>query len=418
MQFTRTTTRDLRWANRLKILHHLYAAKPVSRLALSRACDLSLATVANVIADLLREGIVVEAGLVDSEGGRPTALLQINPTRGFLIGVDVSETYIHFDLFDLTLQHCATVERGLRDDENQPDQIVSQLVRGINELMSIGGVTHSDVLGVGISLPGLVDRVAGMAVFAPNWGWRQVPVLDLLRPAVPLPLFLDNPLKACTLAELWFGAGRGIDHFLTITIGTGVGVGIAVNGALYRGATNSAGEWGHVMIERGGRLCHCGKQGCLEAYLGALGIIQTLCEHDPTSGLQVAHDQTATIRAIATAAQCGDPTALLTVRDTTEYLGAGVAMLVNLFNPQVIVLRGWVIEQLGSLLLPGLRQAVAADSLQQSLGATTIQLTTLHHNEVSLGAATFALEGFLATLRKGATTGSTANPLGRSVSAD
>jgi predicted NBD/HSP70 family sugar kinase len=390
------TTRDIRRGNRLAVLQHIYASAPISRQELTESSGLSQATVANVVTDLLDIGIVIESGYADSQGGRPPAILGINATNGAFIGVDVAETYIHFELFDLRLVHQSTVEHTLPPEENQPYQIVDHLAHGLQELLRASGTSREKVLGVGISVPGLVERSGGVSVFAPNWAWQDVPLAVLLKERIDLPIYLDNPLKASAVAELWFGAGRGVQNLVTLNLGTGVGAGVIANGALYRGTTNSAGEWGHTTIVLDGRPCRCGSRGCLEAYVGAPGIIQTLRELAPGSPLLHPHDQTAAIAAIAAAARQGDPIATQVIHTTARYLGAGVANIINLFNPEVVVLGSWVGMQLGPALLPELHASVARYALSQPLGAATIQLCQLLHNPISMGAATFALEGFLA----------------------
>ncbi len=252
------------------------------------------------------------------------------------------------------------------------------------------------MLGVGITVPGLVERSGGVSMFAPNWGWHNVPLMQLLQARIDLPLYLDNPLKAIAVAELWFGAGRGVENLVSLNIGTGVGAGVVIDGELYRGTTNSAGEWGHTTIVLDGRACRCGNQGCLEAYVGAPGIIRLLQELAPTSDLLHPNDQTATIAALAGAVGHGDALAAQVLREVAHYLGAGVANIINLFNPQVVVIGGWVGLQLGRYLLPDVQRFADRYALRQPLAAAKIQLCKLRYNPVSMGAATFALEGFLA----------------------
>jgi predicted NBD/HSP70 family sugar kinase len=225
-----------------------------------------------------------------------------------------------------------------------------------------------------------------------------VPLRDLLSQQLEFPIHLDNPLMACTVAELWFGAARGSDDVVVVNLGTGVGAGIAVGGSLYRGATNTAGEWGHTTLVLDGRPCHCGALGCVEAYVGAPGIIRTLREIDPDSPL-VQEDQTAAIDAMARALAVGDPVAVEALRRTARYLGAAVGNLVNLLNPQVIVLSSWVAARLGESLLAAMKETVARHALPRPLQSTQIVLCPLVSNPVSLGAATFALEGALALVR-------------------
>jgi predicted NBD/HSP70 family sugar kinase len=162
--------------------------------------------------------------------------------------------------------------------------------------------------------------------------------------------------------------------------------------------TNSAGEWGHTTLVLDGRLCHCGNHGCVETYVGAPGIMQNLRELAPDSALLHPEDQTATIDALAAGVADGDPVALKVVRDTARYLGAAVADLVNLLNPQMIVLSSWVALRLGQPLLDEVREAVARHALRRPLESAEIVLCPIAANPVSLGAATFALEGSLASV--------------------
>jgi predicted NBD/HSP70 family sugar kinase len=312
--------------------------------------------------------------------------------------VDVAETYVHVELFDLALRVLAQSQERLAPGENRPEQVVGHIVSGVRSVLASSGVAPPLVFGVGVSVPGQVEREGGLSVFAPNWDWHDVPLRDLLSRQLEFPIYLDNPLMACTVAELWFGAARGSDDVVVVNLGTGVGAGIAVGGSLYRGATNTAGEWGHTTLVLDGRACHCGAFGCVEAYVGAPGIIRTLREIDPDSPL-AQEDQTAAIDAIALALVAGDPVAVEAVRRTARYLGAAVGNLVNLLNPQVIVLSSWVAARLGGALLPAVLATVAQHALPRPLQSTQIVLCPIASNPVSLGAATFALEGTLALVR-------------------
>lgn len=392
----RHTVSDIRRRNRLAVLRHIYSVEAANRQLLTLRSGLSAATVANVVTDLIEAGIVVETGLEQSQGGRPRAILAINSRQGYLIGVDIAETYIHFELFDLGMALVNALEQRLDPDENQPAVLVERIVGGLGALLSAAGVPYSAVLGVGISVPGLVDPSGGASVFAPNWGWHDVPLLRMLRAQIGLPLYLENPLKAMAVAQLWFGIGRSVENVIALNIGTGVGAGVIIGGQLYRGSANGAGEWGHTTVALDGRLCRCGSTGCIETYVGSPGIIQHLREIAPASPLLEAGDQTAIIDALAGAAGAGDPAALATIRRTAHYLGAGVANVINLLNPEVIVIGGWVGRRLGQHLLPELRSVVARYAFAQSVAAVSIELCQLRHNPVSMGAATFALEGYLA----------------------
>jgi predicted NBD/HSP70 family sugar kinase len=346
------TTRDIRLTNRFAVMRHIVASSPVSRKEVAGATGLSVVTASDLVGELLELGLLAEVGREDSGGGRPRGLVAVHPEGGALIGVDVAETYVHVELFNPALVPLARAEEELHPYENRPKQVVSHIISGVRAVIAEAGAAAERVLGVGVSVPGQVDREGGASVFAPNFDWHDVPLRQLLAAELSLPLYLDNPLKASTVAELWFGAARGRDNLAVITLGTGVGAGLATNGSLYRGATNSAGEWGHTNLVPDGRQCRCGSRGCLETYVGAQGIMQNLRDLAPESPLLHPDDQTATIEALAAALAAGDPVAAQVISTTGHYLGIGVADLINLFNPQVIVLSSWVADRLGPYLLP------------------------------------------------------------------
>ncbi|WNI18037.1 ROK family protein [Actinacidiphila sp. ITFR-21] len=392
------SSRDVRRASRFEVLHQIYALGSASRNQLAGASGLSAATVAAIVSELLNWGVLSEVSIEDSGGGRPRARLAVNPQRGFVVGVDVAETYIQIDVFDLALQVKASGQQTLDAEDNQPGAVLDRIEHGVAAMLTEAGVPQDSVVGVGVSMPGQVDRVGGVSVFAPNFSWQQVPFIKLLSDRLPLPLYLDNPLKASTMAELWFGVGRKVDDLAVLTIGTGVGAGFAVGGALVRGTGNAAGEWGHSAIVIDGRPCRCGNRGCLEAYIGARGIMQQLREHMPDSRLLRSDDQVATIGALAEGLAADDEAATAVLRRTARYLGVGIGGLINMLNPAVIVVGGWVTELLGPWLVPAATQWAAQHTFDRTFNATRIELSTVVGNPVSLGAGIFALEGFLVSL--------------------
>jgi predicted NBD/HSP70 family sugar kinase len=393
------TSRDIRRGNRNEVLRHVIASSPVSRQELALVTGLSLATVANLVGELLDRGVLVEVGFEDSEGGRPRGLIAMRPEGGALIGVDVTASRIHVELFDLSLRMLDRAEEPLTADDKQPEQVVGRIVSGVHTVLERTGVAPSLVFGVGVSMPGQVEREGGLSVIGPNWNWHDVQLRELLAQRLAFPVYLDTPLMALTVAELWFGAARGCQDVVVVSLETGVGAGIAVGGALYRGASNTAGEWGHSLLVLDGRACHCGAMGCVETYVGAPGIVKTLREIDPDSPL-LRDDTVATIDALARALPKGDPAAIETAQRTARHLGIAVGSLINLLNPQVIVLSSWVAARLGDALLTGMREAVAEHALPRPLESTRIMLGPIPNNPVSLGAATFALEGALALVRQ------------------
>ena len=241
----------------------------------------------------------------------------------------------------------------------------------------------------------LQSVAGGVSIFAPNWGWRNVSLLDLVQTQLHLPILLDNGAQAMALAEMWFGAGKGINNLVVLLVGTGIGSGVITDGKLYRGVSNSAGEWGHTCIAMNGRPCRCGSRGCIEAYAGAPAIIEQIRERAPVSALLNHGSQIEILRALGAAARKGDPLAVGMMDEIGATLGTGIGNLINLFNPQLIVLGGWAGTLLGADLLSRIQAIVGQVALDQPLANTSIRVSALGWDAVSLGAATLALQAFL-----------------------
>src|SRR5258708_6489158 len=267
------TTRDLRRGNRATVLRRLYFDGPSSRLDLAARTGLSAATVGNVMSELMKDKIVIQTGQLDSDGGRPSVVVQVNPKHAAVIGVDVGETGAAIELFDLNLHKLAAVDKPLHLPRESPGSLVALIAEGVNELIKEAGTPGRHLLGIGVGVPGVVVHDGEEYVHAPSLGWDKVPLLQLLTSALPAPVILDNGAKTMGRAELWFGAGRDAGHLAVVLLGTGVGAALFNDGALYRGSTSSAGEWGHTSVMGGGRRCRCGGSGGLAAYGGAEGIL-------------------------------------------------------------------------------------------------------------------------------------------------
>ncbi len=311
--------------------------------------------------------------------------------------MEIGETLTRIEFFDLTLRKLGAAACPLALDVSEPEQVVEHIHSQVKALLDEADVTTEKVIGVGVGVGGVVELTDPVSVYLPSWGWRNVLLGDLLQERLGMSIYLDNAAKAMAQAESLFGAGQGIEHLAVLLVGTGIGAGIIAHGSLYRGAINSAGEWGHTCLELDGRLCRCGSRGCLEAYAGAPGIIERLREVEPQSPLLQSNDQQCALAAIVDAAQPGEPAATRLLKDTAHYLGAGIANLINLFNPQLILLGGWAGLQIGEYILPELRQFVERYALRQPLSVTRIGLCQLGQDAVPMGAATLGLEQFLTT---------------------
>ncbi|GLX92394.1 MULTISPECIES: ROK family protein [Herbidospora] len=379
----RKTVRDVRKGNRGMLLRTLYFGGPRSRHELTGLTGLSAATISTMTGDLLTEKILMEAGQVDSDGGRPRVLLRVNPVYAYLIGVDVAETHVRVELFDLEMTEKARVDYTLRPSHHDIELVARRILAGIDVVLADGQVTAAQVLGVGIGVPGIVERGASDAlIHAKTFGWDGVPLGALMRAGTSLPVFIDNGAKTMGQAELWFGAGRGADHAVIVLIGSGVGATVVADGQAVRGTSNSAGEWGHTKIEMNGRPCRCGSRGCLEAYIGAEGLL---------ARAGVPAQTTDWPSALGRVLADGGPV----VDETLTYLGTGLANLINMLNPERILIGGWAGLMIGERHLDQIRVVVGENSLTQPYNATSIVLGELGPDAVAMGAATLVLEEFL-----------------------
>src|SRR6516164_3654136 len=384
----RGTVRGLRRENRAAVLWSLYFSQPGTRQDLSAATGLSAASVTNVIRELLNEGIVVEAGSVDSDGGRPRVMLEVNPDHGYVIGADIGETRVRVELFDLAMRERAKADFPLNPREHDVDVVVASVLSGLDSVLTESGIEPAAVLAMGVGIPGIVEQRPEALVHGQTYGWEAVPLERLLRAGTDLPLHIENGAKTMGQAELWFGAGRGARNAVVALIGSGVGASLISGGTTYRGATSSAAEWGHTTVMVGGRKCRCGSAGCLEAYVGAQAILERYGR--PTAG----NDEESALAALVDAADTA-PLAAAILDETADHLGAGIASLINLFNPERVILGGWAGLLLGGRLLPRIRESAHRHSLRHPFAATSLELGQLGPEAVALGAATLPVEVFL-----------------------
>ncbi|WP_079023404.1 ROK family transcriptional regulator [Streptomyces odonnellii] len=403
----RRTVRDLRRDNRARVVQRLYFDGPLSRQELGPATGLSSGSISNVVAELAAEGLLEEAGVVDSDGGRPRTLLRVAPGGGLLIGIDIGETRVRVELFDLSLTELARTDRLLAQHGYDVERIVSHVRTGVADVLRDTGADSGQLLGIGIGVPGIIERGGrdGAVVHGQTIGWTAVPFERLLREVLDVPsevpLFIDNGAKTLGQAEMWFGGGRGAGTAAIALIGSGVGASVIHGGALVEeSGRGSALEWGHTTVHMRGRRCRCGSIGCLEAYAGA----EAMRERWYEAGGPLpddADDETA-LAALLAAAFPGpdgpepDPVAVSLLDDTAECLGAAVADLTNLFLPDRILLGGWAGLLIGPHLLPAIRRHAEAYALTHAAARTTIELGQLGPDAVTVGAATLPLAAFLA----------------------
>jgi glucokinase len=289
---------------------------------------------------------------------------------------------------------------GLRSEptraEEGPDAVVGRIVALAEHARAAtrARVPHAEILGVGIGAPGPLNRAEGVVLLTPNLGWVNMPLRERIGSPLGLDAALDNDANCAILGEWWRGAAQGSRHAVGFTLGTGVGGGIILDGRLYHGASDVAGEVGHMTIEANGRRCACGNDGCLEAYASGPAIARRAVEAlaaGAESSLAGQPPESLTAQTVYQAATEGDQLARDVVRDTARYLGAGVATLVNIFNPEVVVICGGV-TLAGEGLFGPLRQEVSRRAFRPAVNACRIVPGELVNSAGVFGAARAFLE--------------------------
>jgi predicted NBD/HSP70 family sugar kinase len=391
LETRRTTVRDVRRANRASLLTDLFHGGRQSRQQLGETTALSQASVSNLIGEMIDEGLVEEAGLVGSDGGRPRALLRVAPGYGYVVGADVGETRLLVELYDLAMSRLGVAQYDLGERGDESALVAAKLLEGLAAVIAEAGVQESEVLGLGVGVAGVVDQTSGEAVvYSQTTGWDGVPLEALLRESTDVPVFVENGAKTVGQAEMWFGAGRGARHAVIVMVGTGVGAAVVMDGQSYRGAHSNAGEWGHTTLVYDGDVCRCGARGCLEAYIGADTVNRRLAE---VTGEPF--DQKRLTRMLAADTPL-EGAAAEVIAETVGYLGAGIGGLVNLFSPERIVLGGPAGLALGERFLPDIRAAAAQNALKRPYSQTRIDLCQLGPDAVAMGAATLPVARLLA----------------------
>lgn len=322
------------------------------------------------------------------------------PSDRYIIGVDLGGTNIVVGAMSADgsreyAMHEIPTRASLGADA-VVERIVQLIERVAAETMAATGAPREAFLGLGIGSPGPLDREKGLVIVTPNLGWRDFPLRDRVSEAVGMPATLDNDANCATLGEWWLGAAKGGRNVIGLTIGTGIGGGLILDGRLYHGASDAAGEIGHATIESTGRRCGCGNYGCLEAYASGPAIAErareALAGGEPSAMPAMVGGDLSRLTAalVYQSARDGDRLAQEVVRETARLLGAGVANLLNIFNPDVVVLAGGV-TQAGDALFEPMRAEVRRRAFKPAVDACRIVPGALQGKAGVVGAiATFA----------------------------
>ena len=369
----------VRALNRNAILNMLLRNGPLSRVQLKDHSGLSGAAVTGVVAELIEDGLVEEMEVGLSTGGRPPILLTVNYDARAAVGFKLMERGLDAVLTNLS----GEVQRHIRRDlpDTQPDTVVRTAAAVTETLLAESGVPRERLAGIGMGLPGVIDSKSGVCVHSSYLKWHGVPIADLLAQAIGVPAIIDNDVNAFAAAERLFGHGRHAMDLAVVTVGRGIGAGLVTGGRAYRGARGGAGELGHTIVERVGRPCDCGKRGCLEAYASEPALVARARETVPELDL-------GTIEAVL--AHADEPQVHALLADAGERVGIALANLVNLFNPELIVIGGEGVR-LGDVYFSALRRALRANAFDGLADDLPVIIEPWGNEAWARGAASLAI---------------------------
>ncbi len=335
----RRGNRDLIKAmNRNLILNILRGSGPLSRSQLTELSGLSVGAVSQITSALIAENWIKEDGEGDYTGGRRQTMLRLNPTAGYVIGIKLMEQRIVSVLTDLETTPLAYLERPLPNAQSS-EVVIAGLKVLIEGVLAASGVARNHVMGVGIGLAGVIDYDRGIVHYSPYFHWRDVPLAELLSHEIHLPVYIENDVNSLTLTEQLFGAGHEVANFVVVTVGRGIGMGMVFNHQRYQGTRGGAGELGHITVEANGLPCDCGKQGCLEAMAADPAVFRYIVDalkHGTPSRVRAP----ITLQRVVDAAREGDEVARSALARSGRYLGMGLATIINLLSPSLIILSG------------------------------------------------------------------------------
>lgn len=370
-----------------------FAPGGISRVEISRQLQITRAAITEIVNDLLASGLVREVQDQHS-GGRHAITLEVNPDLGKVIGIDLGATHATLLLSDFSARVLADQEIRININDG-PEKILPLLEEHILKLLDGSQTSLQEIRAVGVGVPGPVIFSDGTVGSPPIMrGWDGYPISDRFSKFFGCPVSLNNDAELGALGEWAYGAGRGESNLVYVKVGTGIGSGLLLNGQIYRGATGSAGEIGHITIEENGPLCSCGNRGCLEALAGGRAIARCACEAvmngQRTQLSAIQPPQSIQASDVINAARSGDLTAQTIVSEAGAHLGTAIASLVNLFNPSMVVVGGRV-SQIGDLFLEPVRTTVRRRSLAAASRGLRITTALLGRRSSGMGAIVQAL---------------------------
>jgi glucokinase-like ROK family protein len=387
--------RSLRELNRGRVIDALRDRGRASRAEIARATGLSRSTVSSIVSDLIDSGLLSEQrdalGVAHGEaGGRPPVLLSLDPSAGLAVGIDFGHTHLRVAVSDLSHEVLAETRREL-DVDHSADQGLDAAAELVDQVLQEGNVDRNGVLGVGMGLPGPIDRstrTVGSSSILP--GWVGVDAAAEMGRRLRLPVHVENDANLGALAEYVWGSGRGHSDVIYIKLSSGVGAGLLLGGRLHEGAGGTAGEIGHTPAQQGTAICRCGSRGCLETVASARAIAEQL---------GASRGEPVTTQELLELTADGDPAAARLIAEAGREIGVALAGLCNLINPDCVIIGG-DLSAAGELITEPVFESIRRYAIASAAEQVSVVAGVLGERAELLGALALVLhagDGLLAS---------------------
>lgn len=402
MRYATGDKRLIKEINRASILKLIRDKESISRAEIAKTLGLTSATISSGISDLMRQGIVREAGMGDSSGGRKPVLVELDKRQMFFVGVDIHKDGVKVAIVNINGKILYCDEYPLRGVD---DDLKDQVNAAICQVREKSKIDADRLYGIGIGMHGVVDISRDITVFAPAMALRDVVVKPYVEQEQNLPVLIDNDANAMAVGELWFGHARNLRDFIFVSAGKGIGAGIMFNGQIYYGKSFTAGEIGHIRVSDNGRKCVCGRFGCLDTVAAERPLIQEVQEKIRSGADSVILDlldgdlEHLDLNTIIRAAMLGDACAVAGLETVGRYLGIALSYVINILNPEGVILGG-SLSQAGDIILQPLIRAAEDGSMAESVQDMTILCSATGENAGVIGAAAMVIQQYFEQVAK------------------
>lgn len=386
---------------RKRIIKLLYFENMLSCADLSIKINKSLPLTTKMLTELIKEGSVIENGFAASTGGRRPIMYSLKPNLMYVVAVSMDQLITRIVIMDLQNRYITEIEKFELPLHNNR-QALSQLTQKIKAYISRSGIAKSKIIGIGIAMPGFVDFIKGINyTFLPV---EATSITQYISDKIKLPVFIDNDSSLIGLAELKFGAARKKKNAMVINVGWGVGLGLILNGELFRGQDGFAGEFSHIPLFDNNKLCECGKTGCLETETSLLVVIEKARQELKNGKVSLLrelpkdHFEKACEFIIHAAAK-GDKLAVSLLSEAGYHIGRGVAILIHILNPEIVILSGRG-SAAGKVWHAPLQQALNEHCIPRLGANTEIKISALGYHAELIGAAALVMEHYEKEMKK------------------